>query len=104
MKGIEILPKKTVETNTWTWIQEFMPKEYVQPFCWVGGMALPIGRQTSMDMFSHAPFDKEALTDMLKKEYHSPEISTNFFDTFSYILPIKTDPIFHPYKLIGPKK
>lgn len=99
-----MLQYKTITPPTLALLTELQSFDFLKDFYLVGGtaLALQIGHRTStdIDLFNHNAFDISSVRNELNLKYKPDVIRENKFGVFSFLNDIKTDIVFHPYKLI----
>ena len=84
-----------------------LDKKYLTDFSLVGGTSLSLRyghrKSVDIDLFSPIEFDPSLLDELIKTEYPNYVYrGNNRYMLFCNIGPVKTDIIYHPFKLISP--
>ena len=82
-------------------------KKYLSDFSLVGGTSLSLRyghrRSIDLDLFSPIEFDPSLLDELIKTDYPNYVYrGNNRYMLFCNIGPVKTDIIYHPFKLLSP--
>jgi predicted nucleotidyltransferase component of viral defense system len=90
-----MLQTRTIEPATLGLLKSLMDQPLLEPFYLVGGtaLALQLGHRFSvdLDLFTHLPYDKDELFDVLREEYNMTIELTNKVITIGYINDVKID-------------
>lgn len=104
-----MLHLETVDSGTFSLLEELMQIPALKQFDLVGGTALSLiyghRKSVDLDLFSTVPFESEIILETLRNFYKGDFIIEGKparFGIFAYIKDIKTDIIHHPHPLIRP--
>ena len=90
-----MLQTRTIEPTTLGILKNLMAEPLLEPFYLVGGtaLALQLGHRLSidLDLFTHHPYEKESLFDVLRQEHNLTIELTNNVITIGYINDVKID-------------
>ncbi len=106
-----MLHLETVESGTFSILNELMKLPTMRQFDLVGGTALSLkyGHRISvdLDLFTTVPFENKVILEALSDLYQNNFVTEGRpaqFGIFAYIKDIKTDIIHHPHPLIRPSE
>jgi predicted nucleotidyltransferase component of viral defense system len=102
-----MLHLNTIDNATFNLLKDLMQKDYLQHFSLVGGTCLSLryGHRKSIDidLFSTNSFNVTEVDALLKNDYETYNYrSNNKYMLFCDINSIKTDLIYHSFKLLKP--
>ena len=87
-------------------LHRLLPSPVLETFYLVGGtaLALQLGhrRSVDIDLFTHTPFDTQAVADWMVQDVQATEIDTGTNTVRCFIDGIKVDILAHQYPLIEP--
>lgn len=100
---------ETVDSRTFSILEELMQLPALKNFALVGGTALSLQyghrKSVDLDLFTTEPFDPESIINALNSIYHDDFLMEGRparFGIFAFINDVKTDLIHHPHPLIQP--
>ncbi len=86
-----MLQTRTIEPTTLGILKNLMAEPLLEPFYLVGGTALALQLGHRLSMFTHHPYEKESLFDVLRQEHNLTIELTNNVITIGYINDVKID-------------